>query len=153
MSQNLISATLPEAKAAEINQKLNEVKEALNFLLSIQPSEVSGIIKPGNTYQPFIELAGQTVNNHPEILSGVFNKDEYAKDMALWQALRPIATQINELSDAINKTYYAVGSDVLVASLDVYTSVKQNADKVPGLKSTADEMGVFFKRAKAAKKE
>ena len=61
MSQNLISATLPEAKAAEINQKLNEVKEALNFLLSIQPSEVSGIIKPGNTYQPFIELAGQTV--------------------------------------------------------------------------------------------
>jgi len=27
MSQNLISATLPEAKAAEINQKLNEVKE------------------------------------------------------------------------------------------------------------------------------
>ena len=46
----------------------------------------------------------------------------------------------------------AVGSDTLLASLDVYGAVKQNKDKVPGLAVVADKMAVFFKKSKAKPK-
>ena len=36
----------------------------------------------------------------------------------------------------------------MVASLEVYSAVKQNKDKVPGLAYTADEMAVFFKKSR-----
>lgn len=40
----------------------------------------------------------------------------------------------------------AAGSDTLVGSLDIYSAVKQNKDKIPGMSATSDELGEFFKR-------
>ena len=151
MAQNLISATLIAADAAEVQLKLKETKEKLNFLLSPQATDITGIVKLGNAYLPFIDIVYRTVIEHPEILPAVFNKEEFLSDYALLSTLRPILAQINELTESVQKTFYAVGSDVLVASLDVYSSVKQQQDKVPGLKATSDELAIFFKKAKAAK--
>ena len=151
MTQNLISATLSAADAAEVQLKLKEAKEKLHFLLSLQATDITGIIKLGNAYLPFIDIVYRTVIEHPEILPAVFDKEEYSKDYALLNNLRPIVEQLNELAESVQKTFYAIGSDVLVASLDVYSSVKQQQDKVPGLKTTADELAVFFKKAKASK--
>ncbi len=148
MAQNLISATLSADDAAAVNQNLADAKSRLNFLLSLQTADVVSMFKVGNAYLPFIDKAYQTVNAHPEILSGVFDKEEFLKDYALLSALRPIFNQINELAEGIQKTFMAVGSDTMIAALDVYSSVKQNKDKVPGLKVTADEMGEFFKKSK-----
>lgn len=148
MAQNLISATFSAEDAAAVNQNLADAKSKLNFLLSMQTADVISILKVGTAYLPFIDMAYQTVIAHPEILSGVFDKEEFLKDYALLNALRPILNQINELAEGIQKTFMAVGSDTLTAALEVYTSVKQNKDKVPGLSVTADEMGAFFKKAK-----
>ncbi len=148
MAQNLISATLSVDDAAAVNQNLADAKSKLNFLLSLQTIDVVTMFKVGNTYLPFIDMAYQTVIAHPEILSGVFDKEEFLKDYALLSALRPIFNQINELAEGIQKTFMAVGSDSMIAALDVYSSVKQNKDKVPGLSVTADQMGEFFKKTK-----
>ncbi len=148
MAQNLISATLSVDDAAAVNQNLADAKSKLNFLLSLQTVDVVTMFKVGNTYLPFIDMAYQTVIAHPEILSGVFDKEEFLKDYALLSALRPIFNQINELAEGIQKTFMAVGSDSMIAALDVYSSVKQNKDKVPGLSVTADQMGEFFKKTK-----
>lgn len=148
MTQNLISATLSATDATEIQQNLMAAKAKLNFLLSLQTEDVSTLFKVGNAYLPFIDLAYQTMMAHPEILSGIFDKDEFARDYNLLNTLRPIFNQINELAESIQKTFIAVGSDTLIAALEVYSAVKQNKDKVPGLAATADEMGVFFKKSK-----
>ena len=86
---------------------------------------------------------------HPEIIPPVFNQEEFIQDYNLLSTLRPIFTQINELAESIQKTFTAVGSDALVAALEIYSAVKQNKNKVPGLAATADEMAVFFKKSKA----
>jgi hypothetical protein len=57
--------------------------------------------------------------------------------------------QINQLAEGLQKTYYAVVSDAMVASLDVYSAVKQSKDKVSGLNVIADDMAIFFKKSKA----
>ena len=149
MSQNLISASLSADDAAEVQQSLLAAKAKLGFLLSLQTADVVTLFKAGNAFLPFIDKAYQTMVAHPEILPGVFNRDEFEQDYKLLSALRPIFTQINELAEGIQKTFMAVGSDSLVAALEVYSAVKQNKDKVPGLAVTADEMAVFFKKSKA----
>jgi hypothetical protein len=153
MTQNIISAELPVAEADEVLQHLAGIKTKLNFLLSLQASDITGMFKPGNAYLPFVDLAYQAVNDHPEILPPVFDKDEFMKDYALLKAMRPIVSQINELAESIQKTFTAVGSDSLAEARDVYDYVKQNKDKVPGLNVIANEMGKFFKKARNRKKE
>ena len=98
---------------------------------------------------PFIDKAYQTVKDHPEILPSVFDKDEFFKDYELVGKIRPILNQINQLAEGLQKTYYAVVSDAMVAALDVYSAVKQHKDKVSGLNVVADDLGVFFKKSKA----
>jgi len=149
MSQNLISATLAPADAAEVQQCIATAKAKLSFLISMAPGDVSGIIKVGNVYIPFIDLAYQVVIAHPEILPAVFDKDEFLSDYALFSTIRPILTQINELAEGLQKTYIAAGSDTMVAALDVYATVKQNKDKVAVLDATATQMANFFKKTKA----
>lgn len=149
MAQNLISANLSAEDAAAVQQNLADAKSRLNFLLSLQTSDIITLFKAGNAYLPFIDKAYQAMVAHPEIIPPVFNKEEFIQDYNLLVALRPIFNQINELAEGIQKTFQAVGSDSLVAALEVYSAVKQHKDKVPGLAATADEMGVFFKRSRA----
>ena len=149
MAQNLISASLSAEDAATVQQSLADAKQRLSFLLSLQNDDMISLFKVGNAYLPFIEKAYQTMQAHPEIIPPVFNQDEFASDYQLLNALRPIFNQINELAESIQKTFTAVGSDAMVASLEIYSAVKQNKDKVPGLASTANEMAVFFKKSKA----
>jgi len=152
MAQNLISASLSATEAAEVEQNLNAVKAGLKFLLSLQTDDTKGLFKVGPNFLPFVEEAFQTVKTHPEILPGVFDKEEFLKDYALLSALSPILNQINELAEGVKKTFTAVGSDALMASLEVYATVRQNKDKVPGLSVTADRMADYFKKTKAEPK-
>jgi hypothetical protein len=150
MAQNLISASLTEQDVAEVTQSLNTVKTKLHFLSTLQKSDVKSLVKVGNAYYlPFLDKIHQVVETHPEILSAVFDKEEFLKDYELFNQLRPIYNLVNELAEGIQKTFTAVGSDTLVASLDVYAAVKQNKDKVPGLSVTNEELAAFFKKAKA----
>jgi hypothetical protein len=75
------------------------------------------------------------VSAHPEILPAIFPLAEFKKDYQLYKDLAPIAA--------------------VLETLDVYSAVKQNADRVPGLKVVADEMSTFFtrprKKAESAK--
>jgi len=149
MSQNLISATFLAEDAAAVQQNLSDAKSRLSFLVNLQPSDVSSLLKMGNGYLPFIEKTYQVVIAHPEILPGVFDRDEFISDYNLLSQIRPILNQINELAESIQKTNIAVGNDLMVAALDVYSAVKQNKGKVPGLAVAAEELGEFFKKSKA----
>lgn len=149
MSQNLISATLSSEDAGAVVQNLADAKSRLSFLISLQTEDIVTLFKAGNAYLPFIELAYQTVISHPEIIPPVFDKEEFNRDYQLLSSLRPIFNQITELAESIQKTFTAVGSDAMIEALEVYTAVKQNKDKVPGLAATAEQMAVFFKKTKS----
>jgi hypothetical protein len=147
MAQNLVSASLTPEVKTEILQKLTEIKNALDFLLSLQPKEVRSLFKPGNTFAPLIDKAYHVVVDHPEILPAIFDKEEFIKDYLLSKDLTPIDNQINELSESVTKTLMAINSDALNETMEVYAAVKQNKDKVPGLNVVAEEMAEFFKKS------
>ncbi len=147
MAQNLVSATLPAEKKTEIMQKLTEIKNALDFLLSLQPKEIRSLFKPGNSFPPLIDKAYHAVADHPEIMPNIFDKEEFIRDYTLSKDLTPIFNQLNELAESVGKTLMAINSDALNGTMEVYAAVKQHRDKVPGLNVIAEEMAEFFKKA------
>jgi len=150
-AQNLVSAHLAPETKTEILKAISDVRNRLEFLLSLQTKEIQGIFKASSGFAPFLELCYQATNKHPEILPNVFDATEFKQDYLLSRDLSEIASEIAQLSDALEKTLMAVNSDSMTAGLEVYAAVKQNRDKVAGLGVVADKMGEFFKRTPKAK--
>lgn len=148
MPQNLISGEINAQDIQAIQEALNVLNEKMPFLSAMQNVDVSKFFKPGNAYQPLLNLAAQVAEQHPEILPPVFNKEEFKKDSELYAAIAPIALRVSALHTGVQKTQIAVGSDTLKGALEVYAAVKQHKNKVPGLSAVYDEMRVFFRKNK-----
>jgi hypothetical protein len=152
-AQNLISATISSEVKTEILQKIGEVKGRLPFLVTLQPADIQGLFKAGDGYAPFVEKAYHVVCDHPSIMSGIFNTDEFKRDFQLAKDLDPIENQLIELTEAVQNTLIAVNSDAMGGALEVYAAVQQNKNKIPGLNTLADDMSEFFKKSKRKKPE
>ena len=108
MAQNLVSATLTEETKNQILQKLKEIKEALDFLLSLQPKQVMSLFKAANGYAPLLDKAYNAVTAHPEIMPAVFDMEEFIRDYQLSKNLTLIDNEINELNESVSKTLMAI---------------------------------------------
>jgi hypothetical protein len=147
-AQNLVSAVLADETRQGILQKLTEIRQSLDFLVTLDAEQARSLFKAGNGYSPFIEQAATVAQEHPEILPSVFQAAEFDKDVKLIAALLPIQVKVNDLADGIRDTLMAANSDALAQSLEIYAAVKQHKDKVVGLESASDNLGLFFQRAR-----
>jgi len=145
--QNLVSASLAAEAKDEILKSLVEIRGKLDFLLTLQADEVSGIFKAGKEYMPFLDLCHSAAKSHPEMLSGVFNMAEFDRDYLLSKDLGTIADAVHELCEAVDHTVTAARSDALVSGLDVYSASKLHRDKIPGLGRLVDAMAQYFKKS------
>lgn len=148
MEQNLISGSMSAEDVKACVDAMSVLKEKMPFLSKMQNVDVSALFKPGNNYQPLLDIAKHVVEIHPEILPAIFNKDEFLQDHELYKTVSGIALQVAELDTALQKTVMAVGSDALMGTLEVYAAVKQHKNKVAGLSAVHDEMKQFFSRSK-----
>jgi len=155
-SQNLVSASItPEAQDA-IAKAIADIRTRLGFLLNLQATDVSSMVKAGKELVPFLSECRKVVKGHPEIFTGSFDPQEFEKDYQLADALGPISDEIDQLSEAVRHTLMAARSDALVSGLEVYAATRMHRDKIPGLNVVVDNLATYFKRspratAKAAK--
>jgi hypothetical protein len=146
-SQNLISAAItPDAKS-KIVLGFTNLDAGLDFTIALKPEDKSGLVKAGDTFLPFIDIAYKVTQDFPQILPGVYDLPEFQKDYTFRTDLIPIRNKLMALAEAVDNTLFAVTSDCLAESLQVYAYVQQNQDKVPGLNTIAAEMAEFFKRS------
>jgi hypothetical protein len=149
--QNLVTTILSPELQASIIEKLQSIKADLaSIVITLAPGEKKEHLSVGNVMLPFLDVANSAANNHPEILSPVFDKQEFNNDYALTKALVPIATLLAEIYSSVENTLHAANSDSMVEGLDVYSAVQQNEKKVPGLDVVAAEMRSFFKKPRRA---
>ncbi len=148
--QNLISATLtPEEKTAVI-QGIAAIKGGLPMLITLQPQQKKEFVRVGNTYLPFIDMAYDVITDHPEIMSGVFNLQEFKNDYILAKELGPLLHQVEELAESVQDTIFAANSDAMSEALEIYAAVQMNKDKIPGMDTIAEKMKAFFKKSRRA---
>ncbi|NJL36653.1 MAG: hypothetical protein HC840_08080 [Leptolyngbyaceae cyanobacterium RM2_2_4] len=140
-----ISATLSNQNLADIKAAIATIRAIMFFLISLTADERRKRIKMGDKSLAFVRNSLSVTQNNPEILPGNFNIEEFEKDYQLTVALTEILGLLNQLTEEVDDTLMAVGSESMASSLLVYDFVKAAAKHSPGLKSVADQLGERFK--------
>jgi hypothetical protein len=145
MSYQNISYSLPQADIDAVKAALETITGKLPFLITLDAAERKALFKLGPKSADFVKDASVASVNFSTILPASFDKAEYAKDTALFDGLGDLKSLIDSLQEKIDNTYTAVGSEAMVASLEVYAYVQTAADRTPGLKSVAEKLKDRFK--------
>ena len=145
MSYSNLSVSLPQADVDAIKEALDTINSKLPFLISLSKDERQSLFKMGSKSIDFVQSSLRVVNNHANILPASFNVAEFAKDVNTYVPMSEIMLIMGSLSEKINDTSMAMGSEAMKQALDVYDYVKTAAKRTPGLKSVAAELGQRFK--------
>jgi hypothetical protein len=140
-----ISATLSAGNVTEIKMAIATIRANLPFLISLTTDERRKRFKMGDKSLAFVSNSLKVTQNNPEVLPQNFNVQEFEKDYQLTVALTEVLALIEQLSEQVDDTLLAVGSESMASSLLVYDMVKTAAKHSPGLKSVADQLGERFK--------
>jgi hypothetical protein len=152
MAYNNISVTLVQADLDAVKTAIATINSKLPFLITLDGDERLALVKLGPKSADFVNDASAAVTAFPQILPASFDKVEYGKDTALFKALSDIKLQVDSLSEKVDNTYMAVGSEAMMASLEVYAYVQTAKDRTPGLGSVADKLKERFKSSASRKK-
>ncbi|MCU7846098.1 MAG: hypothetical protein KZQ93_19860 [Candidatus Thiodiazotropha sp. (ex Monitilora ramsayi)] len=143
MSQNLITAefTLEDQQAAlEAIRQL----QSLSFLIGLSNTDKRKLSKMGDKSRTFVDRALSVARQNPDILPSRFDLEEFERDVALYNALYPINTALSKLSELVDGTLMAVGSDAYTTALDVYAYAKITKG-VTGLEDLRAALGDRFR--------
>jgi len=145
--ENLISATLTDGDVTDIKAKLDEVKVKLPFLIGLTIEQRKKIFKMGDKSVSFCDEAHAAANNHPTVLPGNFDLNEYNKDDDLYAPLFEVYDYLRPLFESINDTLMVLGNERMRQSTVVYKAFKSAAEIDPTYETIARDLGERFKRA------
>lgn len=140
-----ISAALSKENIADIKAAIATIHANLPFLINLTTEERRKRFKMGDKSLAFVRNSVTAVENNPEIVPGNFSVDEFSKDYELTESLTEILSLLEQLTEQVDDTLVAVGSESMASSLLVYDYVKAAAKHSPGLKSVAEQLGERFK--------
>lgn len=147
-TSNYVSGTLTAAQVTAIIGALATIRTNLPFLRNLDPEDRRSLPKMGPKTQPFVTQVFLAAKANPATLPASFDLPGYEADLALWQALGPIATQLTQLAELFDDTMIALGSDLYSESLDAYTYLKAG-NGASGLDELRSTMGKRFMKRSA----
>jgi hypothetical protein len=154
MAYQNIAATLSPQDIQEIKAALQKVQQKLPFLITLSTEERRKLVKMGDKSLAFVNNSITAAQSNREILPATFNVEELVQDYQLAAALTELLTSMQQLTEQVDDTLMAVGSEAMTSSLTVYDYVKTASKKTPGLKTVAEQLGERFKaigKGKSAK--
>ncbi|MEH2261181.1 hypothetical protein [Nostoc sp.] len=154
MSYQNIAATLSPQDIQEIRAALQIVQKKLPFLITLSTEERRKLVKMGDKSLAFVNNSITAAQSNREILPATFDVEELVQDYQLAAALTELLISMQQLTEQVDDTLMAVGSEAMTSSLTVYDYVKTASKKTPGLKTVAEQLGERFKaigKGKSAK--
>ncbi|MBW4563582.1 MAG: hypothetical protein KME32_21045 [Mojavia pulchra JT2-VF2] len=154
MSYQNIKGTLSPEDIRDIKAALQTIQKKLPFLVNLSTEERRKLVKMGDKSLAFVNNSVTAAQSNREILPASFKVEELVQDYQLATTLTELLTSMRQLTEQVDDTLLAVGSEAMSSSLTVYDYVKTAAKKTPGLKTLAEQLGERFKaigKAKSAK--
>ncbi|MEH2448708.1 MAG: hypothetical protein V7K18_23880 [Nostoc sp.] len=145
MSYQNIAAALSPQDIQEIKAALQTVQKKLPFLITLSTEERRKLVKMGDKSLAFVNNSITAAQSNREILPATFDVEELVQDYQLAAALTELLISMQQLTEQVDDTLMAVGSEAMTSSLTVYDYVKTASKKTPGLKSVAEQLGERFK--------
>src|SRR5690606_14688683 len=104
MPTNRISDVLSDTDRDAVLAAIDTIRTTLPFLVDLTPEERRRLPKFSDESQGFPRLALQVVQQNPDEFPARFDTAEFAKDLALMDALAPIHTALTQLIEHVEDT-------------------------------------------------
>ncbi len=153
MSYQNISYDLPTADLDAVKAAIATIQQKLPFLVTLDGQERKALFKLGPKSADFVQDAGAAAGSFPTILPSSFDAAEFNRDTTLFKSLSEVKLLLDSLCEKVDHTYFAVGSEAMTASLEVYAYVQTASDRTPGLKTVAEKLKDRFRVQRAKKSE
>ena len=108
----------------QIYDAIDLIRRKLSFTRDFTEEEREDLMRLGKTGRRFVDKAAGLVDRSPGILPRSFDVDTFNRDAALYQELGDISDELRKLSEQVDDTEAAIGSDAFSAALVVYQSGK-----------------------------
>lgn len=136
MATNLVSGSLPADTKQQIFDLIDQAKGLMPYLVALSADQRRDLLRLGDRTEAFVRRAHFMANRHTGILARDFDLEELNSDVELFSALREVQQGLVHLTELVNDTVAAVGSDAYSAALDVYGFAKlADADGVNELRA------------------
>ncbi|OUL34487.1 hypothetical protein BV372_13885 [Nostoc sp. T09] len=145
--QNITASLTPE-DIQEIKAALQTIQKKLPFLVTLSVEERRKLFKMGDKSLAFVNNSLTAAQSNRDILPASFDVEEFMRDYQLAATLTELLTGLRQVTEQVDDTLLAVGSEAMSSSLTVYDYVKTAAKKTPGLKTIAEQLGERFKAMK-----
>ena len=152
MTQNRISLRLTGEDIVAAEDAITTLEQRLTGLIGLTPDERRELTKMGDKSEAFCRQAVITLGKHPDVLPRNFDVDEYRADLAALDALRPLLARLQRVYDRMVDSEMALGSDLMVASLEGYAHLKV-AGRGDGLDTLKEALGARFNRKRRQEAE
>jgi hypothetical protein len=145
MSQNIISLTFTEAQITALDAALTELETQLSGCIALDLTKKRALKKMGEKSEAFCRQAMLLLSQNPELVPANVVAAGPVQDLAMLDRLRPRLARLTRLAERASDTDIALGSDVMVASLQVYGQLKLTGAS-EGLQSLRRDLGMRFAR-------
>jgi hypothetical protein len=142
--KNIINVTLTAEQQAAMNAAVAALAPAMPFLRSFSLEQRKALIRVGPRRQSFARLAVEMARQHGAYLPPTVEVANMERDLALYDALTPVRTQLAVLLQQVTDTQTAAGHDVCEAGLEVYRALRGHAREA-GLDAMVAELGVTLR--------
>jgi len=142
---NRVSATLSDQDLTDILGAVATIRAQLPFLVTLSPHERREMAKMGDKSVGFDEKCTAYMASHPEFLPGFVLFDEIGKDRELRAQMMWFFAELNGLAKGVDATLLVVSSEVWMADLAYYQSVREAARRnKPGAKGIYEDFRQRF---------
>lgn len=142
--QNLISAEVEDATIATSIQNIKDVKANFPFLINLSADERKRFRKMGPKSVDYVNDNLSGANQFPNSLPIDFPVREFAKDVTLINKLYPLLVASQALTEGLNDTILALGSDAMKGGDEVYGFLKLAAKTDANAKALVEQIGRRF---------
>ncbi len=144
-NDNRISTEVTAANRTAILTKLTEIKALLPFLINLTKDERIQLPKLGAASLLFDEQCASYMASAPNLVPPFVDPAEVTKDRALRVVLADIFREVKKLCEQLDDSLLLVGSEIWLADLSFYQTVRQAARRdVAGADTVYDELKQRF---------
>lgn len=151
---NYVSAELSVKKQQELLSQLQNIRQALSFLVLFSPEERRSLAKPSDealeTSSQILQLIEQNPKHFPKEL---VDREELLRDLALIEMLIPLRDAAEQLAQALDDTLLAARSDSYRALLKAYSLAQLLQHELPGVAASIDPLKTVLEKSGRKKKE
>lgn len=133
MAYQNISASISKLDIDEIKKAIESIKTKLPFLINLTPQERQMLPKMADKTLPFVKKSIEYAENNKKLVPSYLNITELKTDLQLAQDLDNLLKLVKPLTEMLEDSAMASGSEAYTAALGFYNTVKVASKmNVPG---------------------